>query len=141
MCERIRMSPVDRAKEALTGGVTCVVVKGKNQMTSTNRGIAPVVSWLREDPDNLRGAYVADRVVGKAAALLFAYAEVAGVYADVMSRPAVSTLKLYSIPYRAGKVVDYIENRDKTGRCPMETRALLIHSPEEAFEVFDQLLD
>ena len=79
-------------------------------------------------------------MVGKAAALLFAYAGVGGVYAKVMSQLAVSTLKLHAIPYRAGKVVKYIENREKTDRCPMETRAQTIHSPQEAFEVFRELI-
>lgn len=140
MSEPRYQTPIDRAREALVSGVTCAVVKEKQIMTSDQRGIAPVVLWLDEDSDSLRGAYVADRVVGKAAALLFAYAGVGGVYAKVMSRLAVSTLKLHAIPYRAGRVVDYIENRDKTGRCPMETRAQTIHSPQEAFEVFRKLI-
>ena len=140
MSEARYPAPIDRAKAALGAGVTCAVVRGKQTMTSDRRGIAPVVLWLEEDPDSLRGAYVADRVVGKAAALLFACAGVAGVYAEVMSQLAVSTLKLHSIPYRAGRVVDYIENRDKTGRCPMETRALTIRSPQEAFAVFRELI-
>lgn len=140
MCETRFSSPIGRARGALTDGVTCVAVRGSKTMTSSQRGIAPVVRWLDEDADCLRGAYIADRVVGKAAALLFAYAGVAGVYAQVISQLAVSTLKLHAIPYQAGRVVDYIDNRDKTGRCPMETRSLSMQSPEEAFRVFRNLV-
>ena len=123
MCEPRFPSPMDRARKALSGAVTCAVVRGKNIRISEQRGIAPVVLWLDEEPDSLRGAYVADRVVGKAAALLFAYAGVAGVYARVMSRLAVSTLKLHAIPYHAGRVVDYIENR---GRLQTLNHSLLL---------------
>ena len=56
------------------------------------RGVADLFRLLREEPQLLRGAFIADKVVGKGAAALMVLGGVEGLFADVVSRPALELL-------------------------------------------------
>ena len=121
---------------------TCAVYLEKENrfLVSHERGIKPVLNWIRQKPDILRGSFVADRVIGKAAALLMIYGGVQEVYGGIISRHAQDCFQHWDVPCFYGSIVPYIINRDKTGMCPMEQRSLTITTPEEAFQVFSQML-
>ena len=95
---------------------------------------------MRQDPDCLRGASAADKVIGKAAALLFVYGGIRQVYAGVISTPALEVFQQYGVVCEYGTLVDRIQNRKGDGLCPMETRAMTLTLPEEAYEVFHTLI-
>lgn len=123
---------LNRAKETLAAGdYTCAICKGGTVYTSTLRGVRPLLSWLADGTD-LRGAAVADRIVGKAAAFLYVLLGVGTVYAPLMSVPARETLHAAGIAVEADEVVPAIQNRDGTGRCPMESAVWDITDPHEA---------
>ena len=82
--------------------------------------IAPIKEAIAEKGDILRGAIVADKVVGKAAAKLHAQAGVRKVVAPVVSDPAKRYLESRGIIVEAGEVVPMILNRERTGQCPMD---------------------
>ena len=139
---RGRTAPIDLAiRELDEGGYTCVVRNGQRNYVSNHRGIAPLVHWLEETPCVLKNAVVADKVIGKAAALLLVHGGIKELYTRVISRPAVAVLRRAEISFSYGEMVEYIENRDKTGRCPMELRAEDIESPFEAFLVFSKIVN
>lgn len=79
----------------------------------------------------LRGAFVADKVVGKAAAALLALGGVEEVFADVISRPALDLLEKNAVGAGYRLCVPHIVNRTHTGRCPLETRCDGLQTPEE----------
>ena len=80
---------VKKARKLLAeGGYTCVAVKNGSTCFSTERGVRPLLEWLEQPEAPLREAAVADKVIGKAAALLMVYAGVREVYAAVISEPA-----------------------------------------------------
>ncbi len=117
-------------------GVSCVVVNEPLVLMSKERGIKPILKFLCDNPDCMMGAVVADKVVGKAAALLFIYGGVRAIYADVLSIPAEEVLKKYNIQYEAELITKRIKNRTGDGLCPMESRAMTINTPEEAYKEF-----
>ncbi|MBE5040487.1 DUF1893 domain-containing protein [Ructibacterium gallinarum] len=119
---------------------TCVVKKEDVLKTSRERGIQPVLQWLEEDTDALKNGVVCDKVVGKAAALLFVYGGIRKIHAGVISSPAWSVLKEHGIFCTYDKMVSRIWNRDHTGLCPMESRALDMEDPDEAYRVFRKLV-
>ena len=101
----------------------------------TERGIKPLLILLAEEEKALRGATVADKVVGKAAAFLFVLGEVEKLHACVLSVPAKEVLERYGIDFTYDTLTEKILNRDKTGFCPMETKVWDIDTPEEAYAV------
>lgn len=119
----------------------CVVISRDAGVTESQKsGIAPLLEWLNGSPDLLKGACVADKVVGRAAALLMVYGGVAEVYAGIISESAAECLKQNGIPFSFGQKVSYVQNRDKTGMCPMERRCLPVRSPSEAYTVLNQMV-
>ena len=107
---------------------------------SKERGIKPLLLWLYEDVDYFRGATVADKVIGKAAALLFAYGGVGALHAQVVSEHALQALQVQAIPIEYAQKVEYIINRTGDGMCPMEKRVLEIHCPGEAYKILSQTI-
>lgn len=115
------------------GGYTIVVQKKEQQFTSTKRGIAPILELINNDVNFLKDAIVADKVIGKAAALLLIYGKVKYIHADVISELAIEVLNQYNISFTYDQKVPYIINRTKTDMCPMERCVLGINEPEHAF--------
>lgn len=113
---------------------TCVILTKDGRMLESARpGVAPLTDWLQKDPELLRGASVADRVIGKAAALLMLYGGVKEVYADVISEHAALCLGERCVPFYEGERVPCIVNRTRTGMCPMEKLCLDTNLPREAY--------
>jgi len=120
---------------------TCVIRTANGEiLTSDEQGIRPPLRWLRENPAVLRDAEVADKVIGKAAALLFAYGCVKSVWAARMSEAARDFLRAAGIAYEYGELVPVILNRDGTGLCPMEQKGMDIDDPARAFALFDGMI-
>lgn len=119
---------------------TCVVKKGETILHSEARGIAPLLGWLETDKNVLHGAYIADKVIGKAAAMLMVYGGAVQVYAAVISEPAADCFEKNGIAYTYDRKVDHIVNRAGDGMCPMEQCCLMIDSPEEAYRALKQKL-
>lgn len=113
------MTDLDRARTALPGH-TLALCRGGEVVTSDLRGVMPMLGFLREGRD-LSGFCAADRVVGRAAAMLFAKAGVRAVFAEVMSDGAVALLAAHGIDASCDVRTAAIENRQKTGLCPMES--------------------
>lgn len=109
---------LDKAIENLEGH-TIFLVKGDNSLSSTLKGVAPMLSFL-ENGYNLEGYSVADRAVGKAAAMLFLKAKVRAVYSYVMTKTALSILEKHCIEACYERLSDVILNRTETDLCPME---------------------
>ena len=87
--------------------------------TSKESGIFPLFHAALSAGDYI-DAYVADKVIGKAAALLLLYMKVAGVYTPVMSKDALRILKDRGVRVEADNVVEYIADRNGKGPCPLE---------------------
>ena len=128
------MKDIEKAKLALTEGVSFSLVNGDNAFVSKDPGVMPVLRLLDNDKSLLAGASVADRVIGRAAALLMALGEVKEVYGEVMSRPGYDALKRHDIGADFGELVDSISNKSQTGLCPIEQSCLGIDDLSEARE-------
>jgi len=133
------MDLLEQAKKGLTeSSATFVMIRGGKTFSSEMRGVAPILDLLREDPNALEDGVVADKVIGKAAALLLMYGRIKALYTKVISSHALNVLKDSGIEVVYDKLVPYVINRDGTDMCPMEKLVLKIGSPEEAFEALDK---
>ena len=120
---------------------TCTVIQDDTKIyRSTLTGIKPLVYWLREQPQILKGSYVIDKIVGKASALLLIYDQAGRVHGLTMSKAAVAVLTAHNIPFSYDTLTDFIENRDKTGMCPMEQKVVDVDDPQKAFAIFDEII-
>ena len=113
------------------GGYSCVICSGEKTYASGDRGIKPLLRWIREGI-NVRGGAAADLIVGKAAALLYVKLGISSLYAAVLSEQGEKILQEHGIVYTYGEKVPYIINRAGNGMCPMEQTVREISDPEDA---------
>lgn len=111
-----------------------ILKKDASVLTSDDRGVSPLIKLLKEDKLQLQDSIIADKVVGKAAALLMIFGGVKEVYTPIISKPAIKVFNINNVKINYNKEVDRIINRKGDGLCPMETLCLDIDNPKEAFE-------
>lgn len=115
------------------GGYSCVIRNGGEIRTFTQRGVADLYDLLQQDPTFLKGAWIADKVIGKAAAALMVLGGMREIYTDIISEPALSLLKNAGIKVDCVQAVPRIQNRAKTGWCPLETICYEVEAAEDMF--------
>lgn len=124
------MNDLERAKAILqSGSYTCVLCKDDTIHTSNHRGVRPLLELLETD---VSGFSAADKVVGKATAMLYRLLKIRAVHAQVISQAALQALKDSHITVTWDFRVDYIKNRAGDGRCPMEQATEGIDDPQAA---------
>ncbi|MBQ4088109.1 MAG: DUF1893 domain-containing protein [Clostridia bacterium] len=131
----------DAAQIAITriqnGTASCVVVKHNRIISSDSpRGIAHVIAL--HESGKLKNAFVADKIVGKAAAMIFSLGGVKGCYGENVSESAVKWLKAHGIPFTYTNCSEYIVNRKGDGMCPMEETVLHMEDAEKALLALKQ---
>lgn len=119
----------------LEGELACAIAhEGQVVFTSAHRGVRPLVEFYHQHGTAHAGAALADKVVGRAAALLAHLVGITSVYGQVMSRPALEALEQRGITAGYGQLVEGIRNRDNTGPCPMEALSQGVEDPEVLLE-------
>lgn len=109
-------------------------------LTFDGRGVSDLLRLQATEPETLRGALVADKVVGKAAAALMALGHVGALHADVISQGALRLLTTPLPPCSTATLpahvshttlTDHITNRSSTGWCPLERACHDATTPED----------
>lgn len=114
------MTDLEKAREIYSSGeFTCVLVKGDNIITSAENGIKPLLKFIADSKD-YSGFSAADKIVGKAAAFLYAKLGVSAVYAEVLSADGKRILETNGIACEYASLTEQIINRKGDGLCPME---------------------
>ena len=121
--------------------VTLTVVKENKIYQSTLDGLKPLFNWLLNEPEVLDGAYVIDKIVGRASAFLLIYGKAAKIHGKTMSKGADELLTRYGIEHSYDVLVDIIINRDGTDMCPMEKKVRDLTEPEQAFEALRPIFE
>ncbi|MGN0879704.1 MAG: DUF1893 domain-containing protein [Oligosphaeraceae bacterium] len=103
----------------LAGGHRCVMLSGGDCRVSDARGVRPLLDALAEGCD-LRDYVVADRVIGKAAAMLLVLAGVRQAHGLVVSQTAINFARENSLCLSFDRKVDVIADASGTGICPLE---------------------
>lgn len=102
--------------------------------TFRRQSVADLFDLVTAEPDFLCGSSVADRVIGRGAALLLVKGRVREVYACVISSGALDVLRNAGIETEYGELVPNIINRTGTGICPVEQLTADTADPDEAYE-------
>ncbi len=119
---------------------SCVICKDGRMRTFRERGVKDLYRLLKEEPEFLRGAFVADKVVGKAAASLMILGGISGLHADVASEPAMSLLKSCGVDAECTECVPHVINRSGTDWCPLEKRCFGLETPQECLASIEEFL-
>lgn len=120
---------------------SCVIRKGDTIRIFRKRGVQDLYRLLKDDPDFLKGAFVADKVVGKAAAALMILGGVEELFTFTVSRLARDLFDRSAVKLGFAQEVPHIINRAGTGWCPMESRCRDLDTPEACFSQVEEFLN
>ena len=127
------MKDIDIAKnELIEKELTLAVAKdGRIIYNSKERGVKPIYVAATDMLYDTEGASVADKITGKGAALLCAYAKIATLHTGLISSSAIAVLERAGIEFTYDEKADYIKNRAGDGGCPVEALTKDIKEPED----------
>ena len=129
-------------KNAVERNLTLCVVKDNHVLfESCSHGISGFLQAIEELGSQFERASVADKVVGKAVALLCLYTRVEAVYANVVSRRAKEILERNGVQTEWGEQVENILDNCTPAVCPFERLAGQIEDPAEAYKKLKALRD
>ena len=115
--------------------LTLVIVKGGEVIFETgSHGITGFLQAIEKLDKELIESSVADKIVGRAAALLCVYSGVASVFAVAISEEGMEVLKGSKIFYQFENLVPTILNHERTDVCPFERLTAGFLNPKEAYE-------
>lgn len=118
----------------------CVVIKDNTIIrTEPGRGIGPILKLYEEGV--LKDAFVVDKIIGKASAMILALGGVKGCFGITVSQSAVNWLKAHQIPVSYEHCVDAIINRTGDGTCPMEQTVKNVDDATEALPLLKAKLE
>ena len=124
---------VDAAKRMIADRrAECAIVKKGMVESRRGRGVMPLLDFYDHSPKQFSGAVVADKVIGRAAAMIAIRGGVRAVYGEIMSEDALELLEEHGIPAAYGQLVPRILNAKRDGLCPLEQSVAGIDDPARA---------
>lgn len=116
-------------------GLSLLVYNHDSLTTHANRGIQDLLQLISDQPERLKGAVAADKIIGKSAAAIMIVGGVKEVHTNVICTPARELFEANGVLVFATQEVPMIMNRDQTGMCPMDTQIANIESIEECVAI------
>lgn len=132
------LNNLNKAKNILISeDLKFVLVNDEKIIKSKDKGVKPLLDLIKSKRD-VSGFSAADRVVGKAAALLYLNLGIKEIYARLISKEAIDLFKKENIYYEYMIVQPFIKNRDLTDMCPMDKSVRDISDPKQAFHAINE---
>ncbi|MEM2281113.1 MAG: DUF1893 domain-containing protein [Candidatus Bathyarchaeia archaeon] len=134
---------LETAKDELRRkSLTLVIVKdSKVIFESGTHGVSAFLEALENLGGEMEGASVADKVVGKAIALLCVYAGVKAVYTLTLSVNAKRVFEKYGVHFEWENLVEKILDSSGENVCPFEKATMKTDNPKKAYEKVKALLE
>lgn len=117
-----------------------IFMNGSVVYTARGSGIAPLMEVFDTSPQFLPDAAVADKIIGKAAAMILYHAGAAAVYGAVMSEAGRNYLDERGIKVACKALTLRILNRNGDGLCPVEQAVLDVEDAAEGIVQIRQRL-
>ena len=128
------MTDLQLAKQKLhSDSLAFVIVKaGAVLRTGTRDGIGELIEAIDALGEQTHGAALADKIAGKAVAMVARLAQMCALYSPLMSQAACDALTRDHIAFEYDRLVPLILNKRSDGPCPMERLTLPIDEPRAA---------
>ena len=135
------MTDLELAKKRMedTALTLCIARDGKVIFEGASRGISGFLDAVESLGGKFEGVSVADRVVGRAVALLCVDSRVRAVYASTLSRDAKQLFDGCSVRVEWCELVESILDVRRRETCPFERLAADIVDPKDAYSRFRAL--
>ena len=126
--------------DILHNGLYSCVIRNGIVRTFERRGVIDIYELIKNEPAFLRGADVADKVVGKGAATLMSLGGVKRLHTNVISESALAVLQKGKVEVEYITKVENIINREGTGICPVEKLLNGVDSLEDSLIIISDFI-
>ena len=109
----------DKAIELINNNKASFIIYNKDYY-DIGIGVKPIIKIIDTNKLLLDNAYIVDKIVGKASAMLFVKYNIKYIHGILMSKQAINVLEYHNIEYTYDNICEYIVNRSNTGLCPLE---------------------
>ena len=129
------MTAVDEYLRKLDETGMCLMVYEGNRVIfqSNSKGVRPHLEAIDTLGSRLKGSLMADKIVGRAAALLILYCGAMEVHAGVITRGGREVLERSGVKLFIGEETEHIKMVDGRIYCPFEAMVQGIDDPEKAY--------
>jgi hypothetical protein len=104
---------------------TCVIINNQKITFSSNEsGVKPLLDYYQLNGISKSPLIVIDKIMGRGAVLLAKMINASEIVTPIISKDALELARYYHMKVSYEEVVEYIINRSKTGRCPIESSVL-----------------
>lgn len=128
----------EAVQEIKSGSCSCILIRG-DQIIYRGRGpgVQPLLELMETAGGRalLKNAFVVDKIIGKAAAMIFVLGDIAGAYGITISINGKKYLEKHGKNCRSERCVDAISDRSGKGICPIERSVLELDDPQEGYQV------
>lgn len=118
-----------------------IAKNGKIIFETGSQGIRGLLHAIEKLGKESIGSSVADKIVGRAAAMLCTYSKAASVFAVTISDEGIKVLEKNKVLYRFENRVPNILNQEGTDICPFEKLVMGFTKPEEACKKLKSFVD
>lgn len=132
--------PSDLLKQLDAGNYSCVIFNKGTTRTFNKSGVRDLYNLVNNEPATLKGARMADKVIGKGAAALMVLGGVKEVATHAISQSALDMLQKAKVKVAYEKCIYGIINRNKTDWCPLEKRLANAATAEECRPLIDAFM-
>lgn len=108
-------------------------------MFVTQRGVQDLLELIQTEPNRLKGAVCADKIIGKAAAALMVVGGVKEVRTNIICEEGKELLEQNGVKIVADEVVPMILNRDRSGQCPIDSKLNEAQTASECVEILKNM--
>ncbi|MEA5002840.1 MAG: DUF1893 domain-containing protein [Christensenella sp.] len=127
-------------KDIQSGAYSCVCYDENTRLYGVcGRRLLPL--WELSRKHDLKGKYVGDKVIGKAAAMILIAGGAAYAYANLMSVSAQTEFEKHGVAFDCETTAATIKNAARDGMCPMEAAMQGISDPQAAVQKIDQMIN
>ena len=123
------------------GNLSLVIAKnGKIIFETRSHGLRGFLQAINLLDKELAESSIADRIMGRAAALLSVYSNVSAVFAVTISKEGIKMLEDNNIPYQFESCVPKILNSKGDDMCPFEKLTITLTNPAKAYSKLKSLI-
>lgn len=132
---------IEELKRTLINEQLSLVVANRGELKRfTGRGIKDIYNLYKNDREFLRGAILADKVIGAGAAAVMIAGGVVEIFAGVISEKAQQLFIEHGVKVQYNILVKSIINRQRDGVCPLEAKCLGVYTVEEILNRVDEFV-
>ena len=131
------------AKEMIDNNIySCIVVKEDKVLHSVlGKGIRPLLNLYNNNRKDLKDSFLADKIIGKAAAIIIIASKIKHVYGYIVSKNALEMLSECGIKVEYNELTDKIYNAKKTDMCPLEKIVMSCNNINDGLESINSFIN